>query len=116
MKAKKSKSKRALPSPKPLSYSMKLYVTGATPRSTRAISNLRRLCEEYLQGKYELEVIDVYQKPELAREGCIIAAPTLVKMMPHPLRKFIGDMSNTHNLLAGLDIVPRPSNNNSTGK
>jgi len=107
MKARKPKSKRPLPLPKPLTYSMKLYVTGATPRSARAIANLRRLCERYIPGKYELEVIDVYQKPELARHVQIIAAPTLVKMMPQPLRKFIGDMSDQHTLLAGLDILPQ---------
>jgi circadian clock protein KaiB len=85
---------------------MKLYVTGATPRSTRAITNLKRLCEEHLTGRYELEVIDVYQQPGLARAGQIIAAPTLVKSLPLPLRKFIGDMSNEENLLAGLNIQP----------
>jgi len=106
MKAKKAKAKRPLPAPKPLWYQMKLYVTGATPRSRQAISNLRRLCDQYLPHGYELEVIDVYQKPELARKGQIIAAPTLVKMMPQPLRKFIGDMSNKQHLLAGLDISP----------
>lgn len=83
---------------------MRLYVTGATPRSTRAIANLRRLCDQYLPGRYTLEVVDVYQQPHLAREGQIIAAPTLVKSFPLPLRKFIGDMSNTANLLAGLDV------------
>ena len=85
-------------------YSMRLYVTGATPRSSRAITNLRKLCDEYLPGKYELEVIDVYQRPELARDGQIIAVPTLVKAFPLPLRRFIGDMSNLSNLLAGLEI------------
>ena len=86
-------------------YSMKLYVTGATPRSTRAVTNLRRLCEQYLEGRYELEVIDVYQQPGLAREGQIIAVPTLVKTLPLPLRKFIGDMSNIQNLLTELQIT-----------
>jgi circadian clock protein KaiB len=85
-------------------YTMRLYVTGATPRSSRAITNLRRLCDEYLPGKYELEVIDIYQRPELARQVQIIAAPTLVKAFPPPLRKFIGDMSNVRSLLAGLDV------------
>src|SRR5581483_2378116 len=85
-------------------YTMRLYVTGATPRSSAAITNLRKLCEEHLPGQYELTVIDVYQQPERAREGQIIAAPTLVKSFPLPLRRFIGDMSNTKNLLAGLEI------------
>jgi len=83
---------------------MRLYVTGATPRSSRAIANLRKLCDQFLAGRYELEIVDVYQQPELAREGQIIAAPTLVKSFPLPLRRFIGDMSNTANLLAGLDV------------
>jgi circadian clock protein KaiB len=106
MRKKKHKPKRTPPLPDRLVYSMKLYVTGATPRSTRAITNLKRLCEEHLTGRYELEVIDVYQQPGLARAGQIIAAPTLVKSLPLPLRKFIGDMSNEENLLAGLNIQP----------
>jgi circadian clock protein KaiB len=89
---------------KPAFLTMRLYVTGATPRSSRAIANLRKLCDEYLGGRYELEIVDVYQRPEMAREGQIIAAPTLVKSFPLPLRRFIGDMSNTANLLAGLEI------------
>lgn len=89
---------------KPGFYTMRLYVTGATPRSSRAIANLRKICDEYLAGRYKLEIVDVYQQPELAREGQIIAAPTLVKSFPRPLRRFIGDMSNTANLLAGLEI------------
>ena len=88
-------------------YIMRLYVTGATPRSTRAITNLRRLCDEHLSGRYELEVVDVYQQPRLAVEGQIIAAPTLVKSLPLPLRKFIGDMSNTQTILAGLEVLAR---------
>jgi circadian clock protein KaiB len=89
---------------KPNFVTMRLYVTGATPRSSRAITNLRKLCDEYLEGRYKLEIVDVYQQPELAREGQIIAAPTLVKSFPLPLRRFIGDMSNTANLLEGLEI------------
>jgi len=87
---------------------MRLYVTGATPKSTAAITNLRKLCDDHLPGQYELEVIDVYQRPEMAREGQIIAAPTLVRSFPLPLRRFIGDMSNTQNLLAGLEIRSMP--------
>jgi len=86
-------------------YFMRLYVTGATPRSTRAITNLRRLCDEHLPGRYELEVIDIYQQPKLAAEGHIIAAPTLVKALPLPLRKFIGDMSDAKTVLAGLEVL-----------
>jgi circadian clock protein KaiB len=83
---------------------MRLYVTGATPRSTAAITNLRKLCEKHLPGQYDLKVIDIFQQPKLAREGQIIAAPTLVKSFPLPLRRFIGDMSNSDNLLNGLEI------------
>lgn len=89
-------------------YTMRLYVTGATPRSSAAITNLRKLCEEYLPGAYELSVVDIYQQPQLASEGQVIAAPTLVKSFPLPLRRFIGDMSNKENLLAGLEIRSSP--------
>ena len=94
-------------------YVMRLYVTGATPRSIRAITNLRRLCDHHFPGRYELEVIDIYQQPRLAAEGQIIAAPTLVKTLPAPLRKFIGDMSNTQSLLAGLEILAAAASPNS---
>jgi circadian clock protein KaiB len=104
MKRKKSSSTTTRKSRKPAFITMRLYVTGATPRSSRAITNLRKLCDEYLAGRYKLEIVDVYQQPKLAREGQIIAAPTLVKSFPLPLRRFIGDMSNTANLLAGLEI------------
>jgi circadian clock protein KaiB len=92
---------------KPAKYLMRLYVTGATARSMRAITNLRKLCDEYLPGEYDLKVVDVYQQPELAREGQIIAAPTLIRALPLPLRRFIGDMSNTASLLRGLEIESR---------
>ena len=104
MKRKKTASGNAKTKKKQAKYTMRLYVTGATPRSSRAITNLRKICDEYLPDRYKLEVIDVYQQPELAREGQIIAAPTLVKSFPLPLRRFIGDMSNTDNLLTGLEI------------
>ena len=85
-------------------YVLRLYITGMTPRSTRAVANIRRICEEHLQGRYDLEVVDVYQKPTLAEGEQIIAAPTLIKKLPLPLRRFIGDMSNTERLLLGLDL------------
>ncbi len=104
--------KRTTPRPSPETrkkkYLMRLYVTGATTRSTRAITNLRRLCEEHLPGRYELEVIDIYQQPSLAAANQIIAAPTLVKQLPLPLRRFIGDMSDTKSLLAGLEVLASP--------
>lgn len=85
-------------------YVLKLYVTGMTPNSVRAVENLRKICEEHLQGRYDLEVIDIYQQPALASSEQIIAAPTLVKKLPLPLRKFIGGLSETEKVLVGLDI------------
>lgn len=88
-------------------YVLKLYITGMTPRSIRAISNLKRICEEHLKGRYELEVIDIYQQPVLAQGEQIVAAPTLVKKLPEPLRRFIGDMTDTERILIGLDLRPK---------
>ena len=90
----------------PARYVLRLYVTGSTPRSARAIENMRRICAENLQDRYDLEVIDIYQNPEAARDAQILAAPTLVKLLPLPLRKFIGDLSNEEKVLAGLAIRP----------
>lgn len=87
-------------------YLLRLYVTGATPKSLQAIENLKRICEEHLKGRYTLEVVDVYQQPVLARGQQIIAAPTLIKHLPSPLRKFIGNMANTERILLGLDLRP----------
>jgi circadian clock protein KaiB len=89
-------------------YVLRLYVTGMTPRSARAVENLRTVCEEYLEGRYDLEVIDIYQQPALTKGEQIIAAPTLVKKLPLPMRRIIGDMSNRDGLLLGLDLVPSP--------
>jgi circadian clock protein KaiB len=88
-------------------YILRLYVTGMTPKSIKAIENIRKICEENLKGRYELEVIDIYQQPEFAKKEEIIAAPTLIKKLPLPLRKFIGDMSNKEKILVGLDLVPK---------
>jgi circadian clock protein KaiB len=85
-------------------YSLRLYITGQTPRSSASVRNLRKVCDEYLEGRFELEVIDVYQRPELAKEAQIIAAPTLVKRLPLPLRRLVGDLSNEQQVLFGLDI------------
>lgn len=87
-------------------YVLSLYIAGVTPKSTRAIMNIKKICEEYLKGRYELEVVDIYQQPELAKGEQIIAIPTLLKKLPLPLRKFIGDMSKTEKILVGLDIKP----------
>ncbi len=91
----------------PDKYVLRLYVTGITPRSQTAIENIRRLLEANLPGRYELEVVDIYQQPILARDGQIVAAPTLVKELPLPLRRFVGDMSNTERILAGLELRTR---------
>jgi circadian clock protein KaiB len=85
-------------------YVLRLYVSGLTPNSQRAIENVRKICEEHLKGRYQLEIIDIYQQPIFAKEGQIVAAPTLVKELPPPLRKFIGDLSNTEKILLGLDV------------
>lgn len=87
-------------------YVLRLYVTGTTPHSARAITNIRKICEEHLQGRYELEVVDISENPALAEGEQIIAAPTLIKKLPLPLRRFIGDMSNTERILLGLDLRP----------
>jgi circadian clock protein KaiB len=85
-------------------YVLRLYVTGTTPHSARAIVNIRKICEEHLHGRYELEVVDISKHPALAEGEQIIAAPTLVKELPLPLRRFIGDMSQTDRILVGLDL------------
>jgi circadian clock protein KaiB len=85
-------------------YALTLYVTGNTPQSTRAILNLKRICSQHLTGRHNLKVIDIYQQPQLAKAAQIIAAPTLIKKLPAPLRRFIGDMSNEERLLIGLDL------------
>jgi circadian clock protein KaiB len=85
-------------------YILKLYVTGMTPQSVLAINNLKEICEEHLKGKYQLDVIDLYKNPGLAKGEQIIAAPTLIKKLPLPLRRIIGNMSNTERILVGLDI------------
>jgi circadian clock protein KaiB len=90
--------------PPSVRYVLRLYVTGMTPRSTRAVENVRTICEEHLQGRYDLEVIDIYQQPALAKGEQIIAAPTLIKRLPLPLRRVIGDLSSTERVLVGLDL------------
>jgi circadian clock protein KaiB len=87
-------------------YLLKLYVTGKTPRAEQAIANLRRICEEELQGKYELQIIDVLEHPQLAEDERILATPTLIKRLPPPLRRVIGDLSDTEKVLIGLDVWP----------
>lgn len=85
-------------------YILRLFITGITPQSSKAVANIKKICEEHLKGRYELEVIDLYQQPELAKGEQIIAAPTLIKKLPLPLRRIIGDMSGTERIIAGLDL------------
>jgi circadian clock protein KaiB len=85
-------------------YTLRLYITGTTSRSVLALTNLKKICEEYLEGRYELEVIDLYRMPNLAKDEQIIAAPTLIKKLPLPFRRIIGDMSDVEKVLMGLDL------------
>lgn len=96
---------RALDKRNTETYILRLYVSGATPRSTEAIAKIKDICEEYLPGHYDLEVIDIYQRPQLAAEEQIIAAPTLVKQSPGGLRRMIGNLSNTRLILQKLGIA-----------
>jgi circadian clock protein KaiB len=97
--------KRGAPnSKKPVAWDLRLYVAGQTPRSLAAFSNLKKLCEEHLAGEYEIEVVDLLENPQLARGDQILAIPTLVRKLPEPIRKIIGDLSNTERVLVGLDL------------
>jgi circadian clock protein KaiB len=88
-------------------YLLRLYVTGTSPASVRAIERVQTICEEHLRGRYDLEVIDIYQLPALAKDQQIVATPTLVKVLPEPLRRFIGDLSRAEKVLFGLDLQAR---------
>lgn len=95
------------PKPKSKEYVLRLYVAGTSSKSVRAVANIKEICESSLKNRYDLEVIDIYQQPVLMKGEQIIAAPTLVKKLPLPLRKFIGDMSDTERIIVGLDLRPR---------
>jgi circadian clock protein KaiB len=113
------KFEKALEAAKNAKYVLRLYIAGNTTRSTKAIENIREVCEKELKGRYTLEVIDIYQQPELARGEQIIAAPTLIKELPMPLRRIIGDLSSTERILIGLNlesISDRPGIDHKTGK
>jgi len=99
----KADAKAAAAKPK---YDLRLYVAGQTPRSLQALSNLKKICEEHLAGNYRVEIIDLLQKPQLAAGDQILAIPTLVRTIPKPARKIIGDLSNTERVLIGLDVRP----------
>ena len=85
-------------------YVLRLYIIGSSPKSQRAVENIKKICEEYLKGRYELEVIDIYQRKTLGKDEQIIAVPTLIKKLPPPLRRIIGDMSDKERILIGLDL------------
>ncbi len=89
-------------------WELRLYVAGQTPKSLVAFANLRKICEEHLAGKYRIEVIDLMENPSLARSDQILAIPTLVRKLPEPVRKIIGDLSNKERVLVGLDVRPLP--------
>jgi circadian clock protein KaiB len=88
-------------------YLLRLYVTGTTPKSMRAIRNIKKICEEHLKGRYELEVVDIYQQPGAAQDEDILATPTLVRKLPLPIRKLIGDLSDMEHVLVGLNVIPK---------
>jgi len=88
-------------------WRLRLYVAGQTPKSITALANLKRLCELHLAGRYRIEVVDLLSQPHLARRDDIVVVPTLVRHLPAPMRKIIGDLSNMERVLAGLDILPR---------
>ncbi|CAG0959531.1 Circadian clock protein KaiB [Methanosarcinales archaeon] len=90
----------------PESWELRLYVAGQTPKSITAFNNLKKLCEEHLAGKYRIEVIDLLKNPQLAKGDQIFAIPTLVRKLPQPLKKIIGDLSNRERVLVGLDLRP----------
>ena len=90
----------------PATFVLRLYVTGTTAKSVRAVESIRWLCEEHLAGKYDLEVVDLYQQPELAAREQLVAAPTLIRKLPLPLRRLVGDLSDRQRVLAGLDVLP----------
>jgi circadian clock protein KaiB len=96
-------------------YVLRLFVTGNSPRSARAIQNIRAICDRELPGQYELEVIDLYQHPEQAQPEQIVVAPTLLKALPLPVRRLVGDLSNWKGVLVGLDLAPRAAETGGTG-
>jgi circadian clock protein KaiB len=102
-----SEDRLATLSPAAPAYSLRLYVAGQTPKSVLAFTNLKQICEQHLLGRYEIEIIDLLQNPQLARGDQILAVPTLVRRLPEPIKKIIGDLSNTERVLVGLDLRVR---------
>jgi circadian clock protein KaiB len=107
MKKPRKKTGRAGSLPRQAKYVLRLYVSGSTLKSQRAVENIKRVCEEHLKGRYDLEVIDIYRQANLARYEQIVAVPTLIKRLPPPLQRLVGDMSNLRNVLFGLDLRAR---------
>ena len=103
--ARENNSRKTRPFKSPL-WELRLYVAGMTPTSIRAFENLKRLCEEHMHGAYKIQVVDLLERPMLARGDQIIAVPTLVRRLPTPVKKIIGDLSNTERVLVGLDLRP----------
>jgi circadian clock protein KaiB len=97
-------------------YVLRLFVSGQSPRSILAIENMRKICAEYLTERYTLEVIDIYQHPEACQQEQIVAAPTLIKVLPRPLRRIIGDLSNTEKVLVGLSLRAKATTTDKTGE
>jgi circadian clock protein KaiB len=93
--------------PQPKRVVLRLYIAGSSERSVRAIQNAKQICDEHLAGSYELEVVDIFQQPKLAKDDQILAVPTLIKKLPLPLRRFIGDLSDRDVVLVGLDVKPK---------
>jgi circadian clock protein KaiB len=100
----KTKAPGKKPPPPPIKYMLCLYVAGETPKSVSALANLKKICSEHLEGSYRIKVIDLLKNPRLARDHQILALPTLVRQLPSPIRKIIGDLSNTERVLVGLDV------------
>jgi circadian clock protein KaiB len=103
MTARNARSKAAAEDP---AWNLRLYVAGRTPKSITAFENLKKLCEEHLKGQYRIEIIDLVKQPQLAKGDQILAVPTLVRRLPQPIKKIIGDLSNTERVLVGLDLRP----------
>lgn len=94
--------------PAPFTYHLRLFVAGSTPRSLRAIARLRALCDTHLAGRFDLEVVDIYQQPQLVERDQVVAAPTLVRLSPAPVRRILGDLADEARVLRALDLPPRP--------
>lgn len=108
-KSTKKEFEKSIKQKKAPKYVLNLYVAGLSPRSQSAIANIKKLCSQYIKGPYELKIQDIYQNPIIAKNGQILAVPSLIKELPLPLRKFVGDMSDTDKLLVGLDIQTEES-------